>query len=169
MEESKKGVPARFAGFWIRLLAYIIDFLVLGIVYWVLNGIFWAFTFPFWGWGDGWGWPLIPFWTMGFPWWVIAAAYFIVFWALRGETLGMMALRLRVVHADGTRLRGDWGAALIRFVGYFICWITAGLLFLWIAFDGRKQGIHDKLADTYVVILPPRQAVLLEAEEGHVE
>ena len=29
-----------------------------------------------------------------------------------------------------------------------------GMGFLWIAFDSRKQGIHDKIADTVVVKLP---------------
>jgi uncharacterized RDD family membrane protein YckC len=29
-----------------------------------------------------------------------------------------------------------------------------GIGFLWIAFDVRKQGIHDKIADTVVVKLP---------------
>jgi uncharacterized RDD family membrane protein YckC len=29
-----------------------------------------------------------------------------------------------------------------------------GTGFLWIAFDSRKQGIHDKIADTVVVKLP---------------
>jgi len=96
---------------------------------------------------------------MNFPTWPLAAAYFIFFWARRGETPGMMALKIRVVHADGTLLKWDWGAALLRFLGYIICWITLGLLFLWVAFDSRKQGIHDKIADTYVVVLPRKRAV----------
>jgi uncharacterized RDD family membrane protein YckC len=157
MEEQRGRIEAEYAGFWIRLLACLIDCLVICVVSAILSGVFWMFTFPFWGWHWGNGWDKAPFevWRMIFAWFV-AAAYFTVFWALRSETLGMMLLRLRIVHADGTRLKGDWEAALLRFLGYFLCWATAGLLFLWVAFDERKQGFQDKIANTFVVRLPPK-------------
>ena len=162
MEEQKEGIAVEYAGFWIRLVAYIIDWLIIWIIDAVLSGIFWIFTFPFWAWG--WmvdrGGMTIDFWPANFPVLAIAAAYFICFWARRGETPGMMALKIRAVHADGTEMKWDWGPALLRFLGYVICWITLGLLFLWVAFDERKQGIHDKIADTYVVKLPQVRAVL---------
>jgi uncharacterized RDD family membrane protein YckC len=43
---------------------------------------------------------------------------------------------------------------LLRYLGYIICFLMLGTGFLWIAFDVRKQGIHDKIADTVVVKLP---------------
>jgi len=162
MEERKEGIAVEYAGFWIRLVAFIIDWIVIAIIGAILGGIFWMFTFPFWIWGwavDG-GEMMQPFWFTNFPMWAITAAYFICFWARKGETPGMMALKIRMVHADGTNFKWDCGQALLRFLGYILCWITLGLLFLWVAFDGRKQGIHDKIADTYVVKLPRKQAVL---------
>ena len=162
MEEQKEGIAVEYAGFWIRLVAFIIDWIVIAIIGGIVGGIFWMFTFPFWIWGwaaDG-GEMMRPFWFTNFPMWAITAAYFICFWARKGETPGMMALKIRMVHADGTNLKWDWGQALLRFLGYILCWITLGLLFLWVAFDGRKQGVHDKIADTYVVKLPRKQAVL---------
>ena len=162
MEEQKEGIAVKYAGFWIRLVAFIIDWIVIAIIGAILGGIFWMFTFPFWIWGwvaDG-GEMMQPFWFTNFPMWAITAAYFICFWARKGETPGMMALKIRMVHADGTNFKWDWGQALLRFLGYILCWITLGLLFLWVAFDGRKQGIHDKIADTYVVKLPRKQVVL---------
>ncbi|MBA7609424.1 hypothetical protein ES703_16615 [subsurface metagenome] len=165
MEEQKEGIAVEYAGFWIRLVAYIIDWIVIWIISAILGGIFWMFTFPIWALGAPWDEVTRPFWLMNFPTWPLAAAYFICFWARRGETPGMMALKIRVVHADGTLLKWDWGAALLRFLGYIICWITLGLLFLWVAFDSRKQGIHDKFADTYVVKLPPKRVVLPGTQE----
>ena len=162
MEEQKEGIAVEYAGFWIRLVAFIIDWIVIAIIGAIVGGIFWMLTFPFWIWGwaaDG-GEMMQPFWFTNFPMWAITAAYFICFWARKGETPGMMALKIRMVHADGTNFKWDWGQALLRFLGYILCWITLGLLFLWVAFDGRKQGIHDKIADTYVVKLPRKKAVL---------
>jgi len=164
--EDKKGIEVDYAGFWVRLVAYIIDGLIIGAVSSVIGGILWMFAKPFGllGWGMHADHMIWFQWATWFPSWVVTAAYFVVFWAWRGETPGMMVFRLRIVHPDGTRLKWDWRAALIRILGYFLCWITAGLLFLAIAFDSRKQGIHDKFAETYVVVLPKKQVELHSIE-----
>ena len=161
MDEQKEGIAVEYAGFWIRLAAYLIDWMVIWIIDAILGAIFWMLTFPIWAWSwvSDWGETAAPFWPINTPMLAIAAAYFICLWARRGETLGMMALKIRAVHADGTSLKWDWGAALLRFLGYIVCWITLGILFIWVAFDSRKQGIHDKIADTYVVKLPQKRAV----------
>jgi len=39
----------------------------------------------------------------------------------------------------------------VRYIGYFVSVIPFGLGFIWIAFDSKKQGFHDKLAGTVVV------------------
>ena len=52
---------------------------------------------------------------------------------------------------------------IIRYLGYFISFLPLGLGFLWIAFDKRKQGWHDKLAGTVVIIGKPRP---LSAEQS---
>jgi uncharacterized RDD family membrane protein YckC len=38
--------------------------------------------------------------------------------------------------------------------------------FIWIAFDDRKQGIHDKIAETYVIKLPRKKVILPETYEA---
>jgi uncharacterized RDD family membrane protein YckC len=63
-----------------------------------------------------------------------------------------MLLNIKVLRGDGTRVTA--GYSLLRFLGYVVCGLTLGIGFLWIAFDSRKQGIHDKIADTVVVKLP---------------
>ncbi|MFQ5987264.1 MAG: RDD family protein [Dehalococcoidia bacterium] len=41
----------------------------------------------------------------------------------------------------------------MRYLGYIVCALTLGIGFLIIAFDDRKQGLHDKIANTYVIPL----------------
>lgn len=177
MDEKQEGRVAEYAGFWMRLGAYLIDGIALWIIGVILLAIIGVFTLPF-AIREG---PVFPYhlpysyfeafhprwlfyqWLWSFIWLVIPAAYFICFWALRGQTPGMMALRIRLMRTDGSPV--DWGAAALRFLGYIVCWITAGLLFLWIAFDSRKQGLHDKMADTYMIILPRKRVVLPETYE----
>ena len=81
---------------------------------------------------------------------LVGLLYFIGFWSLRGQTPGMMPFRLRVVKAaDGTR--PDWVVSLLRYVGLIISIAVVFIGVIWVAFDGRKQGWHDKIAGTLVV------------------
>ena len=78
---------------------------------------------------------------------LVSIVYNIGFWVMSGQTPGKRVLGVRVMRADGTRLR--LGNALRRQVGYWISSIFF-LGFLWILFDNKRQGIHDKLAGTIV-------------------
>ena len=64
-----------------------------------------------------------------------------------------MAISARVVDAKtGGRL--TVGQSIGRYLGYFVSTIPFGLGLLWVAFDPKKQGWHDKLAGTVVVRKP---------------
>jgi uncharacterized RDD family membrane protein YckC len=79
---------------------------------------------------------------------VVFGLYCATFWALIGRTPGMMLLGLRVVTADGGL--PNVRRSIVRAVGYWVSAIAfAG--FVWIVFDERSQGFHDKLAGTFVV------------------
>jgi len=80
---------------------------------------------------------------------LIKAFYFIYFHALTGQTVGKLALGLKVVNRDGGAI--GFGRATVRYCGSFISLLFAGLGFAWIAFDSRKQGWHDKMAGSFVV------------------
>jgi uncharacterized RDD family membrane protein YckC len=80
---------------------------------------------------------------------LIALAYFVVFWATSGQTPGKMALGIKVIGTDGSRV--TWGKAILRYIGYIISGVVFFLGFIWIAFDAKRQGWHDKIASTYVV------------------
>ena len=79
--------------------------------------------------------------------------YFTGFHGAGGQTPGKMLLGLRVVPAAGGAM--TFGIAFLRWAGYLLSGVFFGLGFLWIAFDGRKQGWHDKLAATLVVRVGP--------------
>lgn len=75
--------------------------------------------------------------------------YFTWFHGVGGRTPGKILLGLRVIQASGDPMTP--GVAFLRWVGYLISGPVFCLGFLWIAFDGRKQGWHDKIAATLVV------------------
>jgi uncharacterized RDD family membrane protein YckC len=88
-----------------------------------------------------------------FTWIFYAAmtiAYFTYFHGTTGRTPGKMLLGLQVLSADGTPI--SFGIAFLRAVGYLVSGALFNIGFIWAAFDKRKQGWHDKIADTIVII-----------------
>jgi len=72
--------------------------------------------------------------------------------ALRGQTLGKMLLRIQVVDAGGNV--PPWPRAVARELlrGVIsLALFPLGLLYLWVALDTRKRGLHDYLGGSYVV------------------
>ena len=74
----------------------------------------------------------------------------LAFWKFRNATPGKMAFAAKIVDAGTGKAPSD-SKLLIRFLGYFVSILTLGIGFLWIAIDRRKQGLHDKIANTLVV------------------
>ena len=142
----------RYAGFITRLAAFVIDraitaiisFLAVAAVHWTL-GAFRINELLF-GFDD------IPLhvasaFSAG-VYLFISVTYDISFWMLIGQTPGKKLMGVRIVRADGERLR--LGNAIRRELAY----VVSGILFLgylWILFDNRRQGFHDRLAGTIVV------------------
>jgi uncharacterized RDD family membrane protein YckC len=82
-------------------------------------------------------------------------AYFTYFIGICGKTPGKMAFGLKVVRLTGEPL--TFGAAFLRWIGYFLSSLPLNLGFIWIAFDEKKQGFHDKLAGTVVILEESRE------------
>jgi uncharacterized RDD family membrane protein YckC len=80
---------------------------------------------------------------------LIGVAYYVGFWATTGQTLGKMVMGIKVISTDGSPV--SWGKALLRYLGYIISGLVLAIGFIWIAFDNKRQGWHDKIASTYVV------------------
>ncbi len=153
---AKESYTVDYAGFWLRLVAMAIDGAILGVLIWVFNGV-WSLAF-----GRGWmgsavdtatssGDATVVYWTFGLliPFLMIAG-YFIGFWGWCGQTPGKMALGIRIVRFTGEPI--GWGGAVRRFLGYIISAVLLLSGFIWIAFDPRRQGFHDKLVETYVIM-----------------
>ena len=128
------GYVPRFAGFWIRFVALIIDwFIVLAIVIVLAITVIGLLA-------------VIP----------VGIGYFPFLWWKRGATFGQSALGLRVVRAiDGGPI--DGGMAVIRALVFWGETITASWLFIgvigfaWAAFEPRKRAWHDMAAGTVVI------------------
>lgn len=120
------------AGFGIRMIALLIDTILVAIVINVL--------------ADG---NLFV---------LILAAYGAVMWKLKGTTIGGVVCHLRVVRLDGHEL--GWDTAIVRALSCFLSIAFVGLGFFWILFDGERQAWHDKIAGT-VVVRSPKSIPLL--------
>ena len=81
---------------------------------------------------------------------VLPALFAILFWKYRGATPGKMLIGARIVDADTLGPPSN-GRLVVRYFAYLVSGIPLMLGFLWIAFDKRKQGWHDKLARTVVI------------------
>jgi uncharacterized RDD family membrane protein YckC len=128
------GVMPQYAGFWIRLVAYIIDiFVLIGLTILCVITIIGILA-------------LLP----------VVLGYMAFCWWKWGATAGQRVLGLRVVRAiDGGPV--DGGTAFVRGLvwwgEYFLAtFLLIGLLgFVWAAFEPRKRAWHDMAAGTVVI------------------
>jgi uncharacterized RDD family membrane protein YckC len=82
-------------------------------------------------------------------------AFFVGFWVLGGQTLGMRAWRLRVQRPSGDVL--NWKTGLIRFAAGILSIAAFGLGFVWMLADSQGLTWHDRIAGTRVVLLPKKK------------
>lgn len=155
-------VRGEYAGFWIRLLAVLIDGFILGVVSTVLNLVF----APIFGlsamsvFSDPNPDPAqveaaaAGFFGAALILWLIQMAinlgYYVILTSKYGATLGKKAFGLRVIDDSGNNL--SIGKAIMReVIGKWVSGLILGIGYLMVAFDEKKQGLHDKLAGTFVV------------------
>lgn len=83
---------------------------------------------------------------------ILALAYHVSFWTLKGTTLGGIICQLRLVRTDGGPV--GFPDALVRGLTGIFSLAVLGLGFLWILKDPDRQAWHDRVAGTYVVKVP---------------
>lgn len=85
-------------------------------------------------------------------WSVVQAIYFIVFHAVWGATPGKKLMHIHVEMANGEKL--SWAFSIFRFVASIVTQATLifyGLGYLIVLIDPQKRALHDFIAQTRVV------------------
>ena len=151
--ESQK---MEYVGFWIRFVANMID----GILWCIVMIPFVLFLSGFIS-LDGVGFlsSLADF-AVSYS---IPAIVTLLFWCNLQATPGKMAFSAKIVDAK-TGEKPTKLQFVVRYVGYIVSALPLGIGFLWVAFDKRKQGFHDKIAGT-VVIRPKNGSIDVEFEK----
>ena len=157
MDESK----FEYAGFWIRAGASIIDiFLLMSITYPILISIYGWKYFDLKG-------SLIAGPADFIVSWVFPAVATIWFWTSRQATPGKMALSIRILDAKSGNFPSV-AQSIGRYFGYVVASIPLCVGLLWIGFDSKKQGWHDKLAGTIVVRTKKGSVATVKVEKSDV-
>lgn len=74
----------------------------------------------------------------------------ILFWIYKSATPGKMLVSAKIVDAK-TGNQPTPLQCITRYLGYYVSMFALGLGFLWILWDDKKQGWHDKMAGTVVI------------------
>jgi uncharacterized RDD family membrane protein YckC len=86
---------------------------------------------------------------------LLVVAFFGLFWRRRGQTLGMLAWRLKLEREDGGALR--WSDVLLRLAGAAVSLAALGLGYFWIWIDRDGLAWHDRWSRTRVIVQPKRK------------
>jgi uncharacterized RDD family membrane protein YckC len=146
MADNPPPSEPRYAGFWLRLGASVIDVIVLlAIIAPIEIAVY------------GRGYPALAMQgkTLAVDVWTQLALpllAMIVLWRYRSATPGLMLMSAMIVDA-ATLAPATMGKLTLRAVALLVMWLLVVPLIgvIWIAFDMRKQGWHDKLAKTVVI------------------
>lgn len=140
------AVPLRSVGLLRRLGALFYDALLITALLMVVTGLVLLLTG-----GRAIAVESPDWWKLGYRLLLVAVccAYFGVFWTHGGQTLGMLAWKIRVVRDNGASLR--WRDVGVRLAGALLSWLAAGLGYLWLLIDRDRLTWHDRLSATRVV------------------
>lgn len=149
MQTSFDKENVEFAGFFSRLAAFLLDCVLVNIGLLFIKIPVWCvelsagdiFLFkPF----------LFTYTICDVVYYLLTVAYFVLMTYSCGATIGKHLMKIKVVDTNGEKLSfisvliretvGRYLSVLVMYIGY----ILAGL-------DRDKQGLHDKIADTYVI------------------
>ena len=142
MEPVTLPAPVQYVGFWARVGASLIDTILIAMVIaplaWVIVGReYFDLTRATGG-------------TEILLEWILPAIAVLAFWVYRSATPGKIVINAVIVDADTFR-KPTTAQFIGRYLAYFVSTIPFGLGLMWVGWDKRKQGWHDKLARTVVI------------------
>lgn len=139
-----------YAGFFVRLAAYLIDWLVVGIALLAVKVPMWISSVvnpnnllvrDF----------IFKYSIADIVIYVLMVTYFILPTYYAGRTLGKRLLQLKVISVEEDRHMTFFEVVYRETVGRFLSSILLGVGYLMIVIDKQKRGIHDLLSDTKVI------------------
>lgn len=160
MREGGQAIAQRrYAGFWIRFVAVLIDFVILSVIELIINipltmligvgsvGIASGGSLG----AGGLGAILAAQGVLFLINLTIQIGYEVYFLSSRGATLGKMAVGLKVIRADGGPL--SVGLAFGRYFAKLLSAFTLLIGYIIAGFDDQKRSLHDRICDTRVIYL----------------
>ena len=135
------------AGFWRRLVAYIIDIIIVGVIAGIIQTVIGLIiqasstdtT------GASFRSSLVVL--------IIGLIYFGYLWSRNGQTVGYLALGLRLVRTDGSPVTFVFGMGryMLIYLSFLLCAIPAIISAFMIGLGQQKQAIHDVIVSTQVI------------------
>lgn len=144
-QAAPQAGAVRFGGFWIRVGAFFIDSLVLVIPLMLISTVLRTMAMP----ADQSALILVEVLDMLFSiatWWLYDALLHSSQWQ---ATVGKKALGLKVVNQNGSRI--SFSRATGRHFAEYLSSFIFCIGYLMVAFTRYKQGLHDKIASTFVI------------------
>ena len=161
MEEVRpeEARPVNYAGFWIRFVALIIDYLVLNtLTFLLILPLLGIIGFSSIGLSDLQSMDeeeiLMTILAISTPFYIANMVMYWLYYALQQSsswqaTLGKRAVGIKVTNQHGERL--SFTTASLRYLGRIISGMTMLIGYIIAGFTAKKQALHDMIASTYVV------------------
>ena len=131
-----------YAGFWIRLIAYIIDLIVVAALGGLLN------TFSFGLLNRELYFPILGENALSYV--VAMFSYFVLMTYYFSQTLGKMIMKIKVETNKGTKLKIS-DVLYREVIGRLLTTALFNIPYIAVVFTDKKKGLHDYIADTVVV------------------
>lgn len=87
---------------------------------------------------------------------LVCGAYFVWYWRHGGQTLAMQTWKLKIVAGDGRA--PTLQQLLLRYVLSWPSLLFYGAGLIWCLLDRERQFLHDRLAGTRIICVPPTTA-----------
>ena len=129
----------QYQGIWIRFISFLIDTIVLGVLIGVIGSIL---GFSVVSRTAGWGFGLLSF--------IIFLAYFTYLEGSKGQTIGKMVTKIKVVGEDGEMINMNQAFTrnILRVIDGLLAYLIGAIL-IWRS--DKKQRLGDRIAKTVVI------------------